>query len=104
MSDRGDQASLERFDTFFAQSDLLWLELSAAVVELATSLRASHGLRTPDALQAACCLHLGPEAVMLSGDADFGRVAGLRLQLIRVVTAFTVVRDGDHPVTPAVDR
>jgi predicted nucleic acid-binding protein len=52
-------------------------------VELATSLRASHGLRTPDALQAACCLLLGPEAVMLSGDADFGRVAGLRLQLIR---------------------
>jgi predicted nucleic acid-binding protein len=59
---RGDQESLERFDTFFAQSDLLWLELSAAVVDLATSLRASHGLRTPDALQAACCLQLGPEA------------------------------------------
>ena len=58
------------------------MELSAVVVELATSLRASHGLRTPDALQAACCLQLGPEAVMLSGDADFGRFVGLRLQLI----------------------
>jgi predicted nucleic acid-binding protein len=80
---RGEQASLERFDTFFEQSDLLLLELSAAVVELATILRASHGLRTPDALQAACCLQLGPEAVMLSGDADFGRVPALRLQLIR---------------------
>jgi predicted nucleic acid-binding protein len=80
---RGDQACLERFDTFFARSDLLWVELGPAVVEVATSLRASHGLRTPDALQAACCLQLGPEAVMLSGDGDFQRIAGLRLQLIR---------------------
>jgi len=51
---RGDQSSLERFDGFFARSDLLWQELSPAVVEQATTLRAHHGLRTPDALQAAC--------------------------------------------------
>ena len=38
----------------FARSDLLWQELSPAVVEQATTLRAQHGLRTPDALQAAC--------------------------------------------------
>jgi len=52
-------------------------------VEQATTLRAQHGLRTPDALQAACCLQLGQDAVMLSGDADFERIAGLRLRLIR---------------------
>jgi len=79
---RGEHASLERFEMFFAQPDLHWVEISAAVVELATSLRANHGLRTPDALQAACCLQLGPEAVMLTGDADFRRVPGLRLCLI----------------------
>ncbi len=80
---RGDQTSLQRFDGFFARSDLLWQELSPAVVELATNLRAKHGLRTPDALQAACCLQLGQDAVMLSGDADFERIAGLQLRLIR---------------------
>lgn len=80
---RGDQTSLRRFDGFFARSDLLWQELSPAVVELATNLRARHGLRTPDALQAACCLQLGQDAVMLSGDADFERIAGLQLRLIR---------------------
>jgi hypothetical protein len=32
----------------FAQPDLLVVELSASVVELATQLRANHGLRTPD--------------------------------------------------------
>ena len=78
---RGDQASLERFEALFAKPDLLVVELSASVVELATQLRASHGLRTPDALQAAC-LELGPEAVMITGDAGFQRVQALQVCLI----------------------
>ena len=45
---RGDQAILDRFEALFAQPDLLVVELSASVVELATQLRANHGLRTPD--------------------------------------------------------
>ena len=79
---RGDQASLDRFEALFAQPDLLVVELSASVVELATQLRANHGLRTPDALQAACCLELGPEAVMITGDAGFQRVRALQVCLI----------------------
>ena len=79
---RGDQASLDRFDALFAQPGLLFVELTASVVELATELRAKHGLRTPDALQAACCLTLGSKAVMLSGDTGFQRVPGLVLRLI----------------------
>ena len=78
----GDQASLDRFEALFAQPDLLVVELSASVVELATQLRANHGLRTPDALQAACCLELGPEAVMITGDAGFQRVRALQVCLI----------------------
>ena len=68
---RGDQSSLERFDGF-----------SLAAICCGKS-SAHHGLRTPDALQAACCLQLGQDAVMLSGDGDFERIAGLRLRLIR---------------------
>jgi predicted nucleic acid-binding protein len=52
------------------------------VVELTTRLRANHGLRTPDALQPTCCQQLGPEAVMLTGDADFQRISALQLRLI----------------------
>jgi hypothetical protein len=44
------------------------VELSASAVELA--------------LQAACCLDLGPEAVMITGDAGFQRVRGLQVCLI----------------------
>jgi predicted nucleic acid-binding protein len=79
---RGDQASLDRFQALFAQPDLLVVELGASVVELATQLRANHGLRTPDALQAACCLRLGPDAVMVTGDAAFQRVQALQVHLI----------------------
>ena len=57
---RGDQASLDRFEALFAQPDLLVVELSASVVELATQLRANHGLRTPN-------------AVMITGDAGSAR-------------------------------
>ena len=79
---QGDQSCLDRFEALFSQPDLLVVELSASVVELATQLRANHGLRTPDALQAACCLQLGPDAVIITGDAGFQRVQALQVRLI----------------------
>lgn len=79
---RSDRACLDRFEALFAQPDLLVVELNAAVIELATQLRANHGLRTPDALQAACCLQLGPDAVMITGDAAFQRVQALQVHLV----------------------
>jgi predicted nucleic acid-binding protein len=79
---RGDQPCLDRFEALFAQPDLLVVELTASVVELATQLRANQGLRTPDALQAACCLQLGLDALMITGDAGFQRVQALQVRLI----------------------
>lgn len=81
---RRDDAALARLEAFFARLDVQWVELTAAVVDLATTLRAHHGLRTPDALQAACCLQLGPDAVMLTGDADFGRLDQLKIRVIQL--------------------
>lgn len=76
---RRDALALARFDAFFQHADLQWVELSEAVVERATLLRAEHNLRTPDALQAASCLQLGSGAVMVTGDVGFQRVPALRL-------------------------
>ncbi|AUM01282.1 hypothetical protein B4966_14780 [Rhodocyclaceae bacterium] len=78
----GDMATLALFDAFFAQPDLLWVELSREVVELAAAIRVRHGLRTPDALQSACCLQLGTQHVLLTGDAAFQRVAGLNVKVL----------------------
>ena len=77
-----DNARLAMFDAFFSRPDLLWVELSREVVELAATIRVKHGLRTPDALQAACCLQLGADHLFLSGDRTFERVAGLNVKVL----------------------
>jgi predicted nucleic acid-binding protein len=38
-------------------------------------------LKTPDALQAACCLQLGEDHVFVTGDVGFRRVAGLNTRI-----------------------
>jgi len=75
--------TLTAFDAFFARPDLTWVELTRDVVELATEVRIEHGLRTPDALQAASCLQLGPDHVFLTGDGGLKKVAGLHATVLR---------------------
>ena len=77
-----DNATLASFDAFFARPDLTWVELTREIVELAAAIRAMHGLRTPDALQAASCLQLGSDHVFLSGDSAFKRVRGLNVRIL----------------------
>lgn len=73
---------LKTYDDFFALPDLGWVELTKTVVELAAQIRATSGLKTPDCLQAACCLQLGAEHLFMTGDAAFKRVAGLNIKLL----------------------
>jgi predicted nucleic acid-binding protein len=77
-----DQATLAAFDTFFARSDLVWVELTQQVVELAAAIRVKHGLKTPDSLQAASCLQLGSAHLFLTGDSSFSRVTGLNVKIL----------------------
>lgn len=77
-----DRVLLAAYDAFFGRSDLVWVDLSRDVVELAAAIQAKHRLRTPDCLQAASCLQLGDQHVFLTGDAQFLRVAGLHVQLL----------------------
>jgi predicted nucleic acid-binding protein len=79
---KSDARALAQYGAFFARSDITWVELNSKVVELATAIRVRHGVRTPDALQAASCLQLGPEHVFVSGDAGFKRVKGLNVMLL----------------------
>ena len=77
-----DHAVLASFDAFFARPDLEWLELTRDVVELAAAIRVKYGLRTPDALQASCCLQLGANHIFLTGDSAFKRVSGLNVKML----------------------
>ena len=73
---------LALYDEFFASVDLVWVELSAEVVEWATMLRAQYGLRTPDALQAASCLSLDSAHIFFTADRGFHKVLGLNVHLL----------------------
>jgi predicted nucleic acid-binding protein len=75
----GDAVALSAYDAYFARPDLVWVELTREVVELAAAVRVRHGLRTPDALQAASCLQLGADHLLLTGDGSFRRVEGLNV-------------------------
>lgn len=75
-------ATLAAYDAFFNRVDLVWVELTKDVVELATVIRVKAGLKTPDALQAASCLQLGRDHLFLTGDSSFRRVAGLNVCLL----------------------
>lgn len=79
----GKTGVLEAFDAFFQRPDIEWVELSAQVIELATEIRARAGLRTPDAIQAACCLQLGADHLFVTGDAAFRKVAGLKVRVLK---------------------
>lgn len=77
-----DVETLAAFDAFFGRPDLLWVDLSKDVIELAAAIRVRTGLKTPDALQAASCLQLGREHLFLTGDSDFKRVADLNVKVL----------------------
>ena len=78
----GNSALLKTYDDFFALPDIIWVELTKTVVELAAQIRATSGLKTPDCLQAACCLQLGADHLFITGDAAFKRVTGLNIKLL----------------------
>ena len=78
----GDSALLAAYDAFFAADGLTVLPLSPDIVDLATAIRARSGLRTPDAIQAACCLGLRKPARFVTNDAGFQREPALGVVLI----------------------
>ena len=75
---------LATYEAFFAQARIV--EITAAVVDAATTLRASYGLKTPDALQAASALSLGENVVFVTADLGFARLIGLKALKVQFIT------------------
>jgi len=75
----GNEATISRYEDFFNAVDLELVELTPRVIDLATRLRASYDLRTPDAIQAACALSLRGRTIFMTGDASFRKVEGLEV-------------------------
>jgi predicted nucleic acid-binding protein len=77
-----DEALANEYRAFFEAGQLKVLELTPPVIERAAMLRAKHGLKTPDAVQAACALELGGEVLFVTSDAGFRRVPDLRVEIL----------------------
>jgi len=75
-------AEIDRYRAFFASTGLQMVEISPLVIETATLLRARHGLRTPDAIQAASALSVKGPVTFLTGDKQFTKVPGLNVRLV----------------------
>lgn len=74
-----DTSLLQLYDDFFSTDSLQIVDLSRNVVEIATRIRANFGLKTPDALQAACCLSLESQHLFLTEDRSFSKIEQLRV-------------------------
>ena len=74
-----DTKLLQRYNEFFSADGLLIVELSSNVLDIATHIRSDFGLKTPDALQAACCLSLKAQHLFLTEDNAFNKVDALHV-------------------------
>jgi predicted nucleic acid-binding protein len=77
----GDAAILAAFDLFFAGTELILVEVDAAVIEKATELRAKYNLKTPDALHYAAAIEVGA-AVFLTGDRALSRCTEVPVEVL----------------------
>ena len=73
---------LQRYDEFFSTDGLLIVDLSRNVVDIATRIRSDYSLKTPDALQAACCLSLQTNHIFLTEDNAFSKVDELNVSKV----------------------
>jgi predicted nucleic acid-binding protein len=73
---------IERYRAFFSSTGLQIIEINAQVIETATLLRARHGLRTPDAIQAASALSIKGPVTFLTGDKQLKKIPELNVQLV----------------------
>ncbi|MEN6407363.1 MAG: type II toxin-antitoxin system VapC family toxin [Thermoguttaceae bacterium] len=75
---------LGQYEIFFSGQEVDVRDVDVAVVEKATELRASFGLKTPDAIHAATAI-LADVEMFWTTDADFTKCLGLPVEVFRAV-------------------
>lgn len=77
-----DQALIKRYGQFFSSRDLKIIELSPAVIDRATQVRAYCSIKTPDAVQAASALSIKGPVRFVTNDKRFTVVPDLTVSLL----------------------
>lgn len=76
-----DAALLSRYETFFTAQRFRIAEISPAVIESATDLRAKYGFKTPDAIHLATAI-VQRASTFLTGDAQLRRCSEIVVEVI----------------------
>jgi predicted nucleic acid-binding protein len=76
-----DTRLLGLYDSFFASAEVVVLELTRAVVEKATELRALLNIKTPDALHLASAI-VAQVGIFLTGDKGLARCTEVAVEVI----------------------
>ncbi|MBI4519041.1 MAG: type II toxin-antitoxin system VapC family toxin [Deltaproteobacteria bacterium] len=76
-----DTGLLARYDKFFSARRLVLAELTPAVIDQATELRAKYGFKTPDAIHLATAIDDGTD-VFLTGDTTLQRCAEAKVEIV----------------------
>jgi len=76
-----NQAVLADYEDFFAADRLQLIDVSAAIVERATSLRAQYGFQTGDAVHLATAIEHNVE-VVLTGDSAWHRCPDVQVEIL----------------------
>ena len=77
----GDDALVATYDAFFTRTRIEVVEISVAVIDRATELRARHGFKTPDALHLASAIVSGADG-FVTGDAALVRCGDIRVAVV----------------------
>ena len=72
----GNQVQLAGYDRVFSTPGYRFVGLAREVFDLATELRALHGLKTPDAIHLAAALHAGCDEIWTNDDRLAKAAAG----------------------------
>lgn len=76
-----DDTVLGRYDGFFRRRRVRLLDVSAAVIDRATELRARYRFKTPDAIHLASAIE-GHADLFLTGDADLQRCTEVTVEVL----------------------
>lgn len=79
--DRNQQKADEIYGLLSTFPNLTWVPPSLEIADTAARLRARHGLRTPEALEAATAVHTGATG-LITNDATFRRLSHLEVLVL----------------------
>jgi len=74
---------LAKYDTFFNRRRFVVADITAAVIERATDLRARHRFKTPDAIHLATAIEERAD-LFLTGDDGLKRFTEVKVEILRL--------------------